>query len=286
MKKIMILGIILVFFLTGCDDYYKYADNWRVPRQFSIEDAYSEDPGVDNMQLSEMLKSCKSSLSKVIDRKSTKYLLWQNFNEVEILMITKDSTNNLSEGVDAYYNRDDNTIYVLTEAMNKDQSYLRGVICHELVHTLTWSEKLDSLLSEGIADLYAARALGTYGDHYEISYLNATFATLCLESCYGDNLLRLAVAGELPAEIDQDLGKVGLGYKLNESLSAVYYYSFIEPNEDNCHEALLAQFDILSHLVAKKGQGQDQLMVIDLIGSYDLSEKEQEYFVKIIKARS
>ena len=284
MKKITILGIILVF-LTGCG--YKYADSWQAPREFSIEDAYSEDPGVPDIRLSEMLESCKSSLSQVIDRESTSYLLWQNFDEVEVLMMTKrDSINNLSEDVDAYYNRDNNTIYVLDEATKKSPSYLLGVMCHELVHALTWSDKLNSLLSEGIADLYAARALGSHGVHYDMSYLNATSVALCLESCYGDCFLELAVTGELSNKVDQDLGKAGLGQKLDETLSTVYYFSLVDPNESACHEALLAQFDILSHLVAKKGQGQDQLMVIDLIGSYDLSEKEQEYFVKIIKARS
>ena len=279
MRKILIiLGIMLVF-LTGCD--YKYAGSWQSPRQFDIEDAYSKDPGVADRQLSEMLSSCKSSLSLVLDRKATSYLLWRNFDEVNIRLINRESENNLSENSDAYYDRNDNTIYVLEETTEKGQNYMLGVICHELVHALTWSDSLNSMLSEGIADAYAARALEPHGIHYEITYLNATFVVLCLESCYGSDLLELAISGKLPDKIDQDLGKTGMGQKLDQTLSAVYYFDYMAPDESNFRAALLAQCDILSHLAAATGRGQST--VKDLVGSYELPE--QEYFFKVIEAR-
>lgn len=280
MKNIVIFLGMLVVFLTGCG--YKYADSWQ-PIDFRIEDAYSDDPGVIDAELEEILEESKGYIEEVIDRRVDNYLLWQNFDEVEILRISTSSESNMLDSSDAYYNRKDNTIYVKDDYVEHNHEYTIGTVCHELIHVLTWTEKLDSMLSEGVADLYAARIMRMHGMEYEDNYINQVMVALWLEACYPEDFLNSLMTDRLSDKIDHDLGKVGAGEKLNAAEAMVYYYGIIEPDQEKCHAAILAQFDILAHLAAKTRITQD--MAIDLVKGYNLDQKEEEYFIKIIKAR-
>lgn len=277
MKKIVVFLGILMVFLTGCG--YKYADRWQIGN-FTIEDAYAASPGLENSELAEILTEDKGYIASTLNRDALPYLLWQNYDEVEILQVESFGETNMSEETaDAYYSRKDNTIYVTDSAIHKGHDYLIGTVCHELMHTLTWTENFDSMLSEGIADFYTMQILLVNGISYDMTYASPASAVFFLDACYPREFLELAMSGKLVDRIDQDLGKKGIGRKLTDAISATYYYDAIAPDTEKCYEAANVQLEILAHLATKTEIDPD--MAINLIEGYHMDD--QEYFTDIIK---
>ena len=278
MKKMIFLGMLVAVMLTGCESY-RYADQWTA-ENFTMVDASSESIGEENPLLSEILEENKQHLVKNFDRKSQVYLLWQNFDELEILQIEDYGKSNMEEGMsDAYYNRKDNTIYVTSAGIAKGRDELTQTICHEAVHALTWTDQLDPMLAEGIADFYALRVLSSEGIQYDLAYVNQTSVVLYLDACYPEEFLELAMSGKLPERIDHDLGKPGMGQKLMDAVAAEHYYGVLNPDSDKCYEAAEAQFDILAHLARKTAI--DPEMAIGILESYGLPH--ETYFKNLIK---
>ena len=202
-------------------------------------------------------------------------LNWDRFERTELMVVdTIDNVNGMD--VNGYFNSKDEIVYIPARLQEKEDQYIKEVLCHELIHSLTVrnDSRPTTQLYEGFVE-YLAQGIYFLED-YDSYYFSQQFAMLYVQRYGIQSALDKFCTDAIVDEIEEVLDRPSVIYTIEPLLE----YTSIEGNfEQGAVNILL---DVLAHYSAKIGADPRYLGVT--ITAYRMRYGDDaKYFEKILK---
>ena len=196
-------------------------------------------------------------------RESYKTLRWDLFDTIQLVCLDKA----VEEDVPAFYNADNNTVYITNSALKSPEWSLKALV-HELCHSIT-AGKESSQYSEGITEYLANEA---YQSGRHVYGLNVLLVRTMIEAVGLDRVLEANKNGEMRQILDEGT-RPGDGEKLNWILQ---FANSLGCDGENC-PAYYAFFDVFFHYLASHGMASKNGLLYLLVVPPMAKEFEEAY---------
>lgn len=279
---------------------YRYAGrNKEFQKSHTIYEEGNPVLGKSSQFLTEVLDECKELVFRNSELKNNyPFLNWDRVESVTISFCKVIELSNgqmLQDEITAKYYSTDNIIFVMEgNSVVLNIEYLRRVLIHELMHTLTYSESLaNNMLSEGIAEKFTEKICNENNIpfKYSVDYTYHVWAYDVLENVFGaEKLVFMSYYGFLPDIMDM-YTKKGFGNEFFNVLENLDVYEgetkdgFFKRRK--CKKMIRVAEDIMVHLthnyIFDKKNNCDVETTIEKCKALLITD--ENYFVKRLEER-
>ncbi len=255
----LVMALVMVV-LTGCsykDTYrYQYADKWESPFELAYEDGTPIELQ-DDKELDKLLEECKDMINETDMKELYPYFNWELLEKAEICHskgVKLKSGEARTEGMDAKYFVKLNKVLVFPVCSEYEEDYLKTLILHELMHTLTYSEEAVKLqIWEGVADFFAGQISNLNALPFKLQYQYEVLYLTQLFTVFGEvETQKMIFDGELANKLDE-LTKEGMSEKFNSALAILSSFYEIYGNlsdTETAEELVKVIQDVMCHMTA------------------------------------